>query len=350
MSIDRPVAPRLALSRRRLLQSAGAAFGVVTFGGLAPRSAMAQQSLLWYSASSVESGDDWTKLYKELTGTAVEYFRAGGVKLAQKFEQEAKARQVRCDFIDISLPGLMTQWANQGLLMKYESPEATHYPADLRMSGYWTPVKALDTCIAFNADIIKPADAPKHWEDLLDPKWKGKMVMADPFFSGGSLHWYGAVRKLLGKPFMEKLAKQDILLRNGSGEVIDTVITGERPLAASALQYYASAKAAEGVNIDMVFPPEGIPVGMEVIGIAANAPNADGAKKFVDFALGKRAQEVWQKNHFAPSFRDDVAPMPEEHGRMPLNKVKLLYSAASDAMEIHEHQGELLEEFGALFK
>jgi iron(III) transport system substrate-binding protein len=337
------------VSRRTMLQT-GAAAGVFILGGAASRQAFAQQALLWYSASSVESVEDWTKVFKERTGTTVEFFRAGGVKLAQKFEQEAKAGQVRCDFIDISLPGLLTQWAHQGLLMKYDSPEAKHYPADLRMDGYWTPVKALDTCMAFNSGIIGEADAPKHWEELLDPKWKGKMVMADPFFSGGALHWYYAVRKLLGKAYMEKLAKQNVLLRNGSGEVIDTVISGERPLAASALQYYASQKAAEGVKIRMVFPSEGVPSGMEVIGITSKAPNPDGAKKFYDFALSKPAQESWQKRFFAPSLRDDVAPMPDEFGRTPLNKVKLIFSSAADTLEVHEKQGELLDEFGALFK
>jgi iron(III) transport system substrate-binding protein len=347
--MSRIVGPRGGISRRALLQT-GAAAGAFIIGGAASRSAFAQQALLWYSASSVESVEDWTKVYKADTGTNVEFFRAGGVKLAQKFEQEIKANQVAADVIDISLPGLLTQWAEQGLLMKYDSPEAKHYPAELRMEGFWTPIKALDACMAYNSGIIAEADAPKHWEDLLDPKWKGKMVMADPFFSGGALHWYYATRKLLGKEFMEKLAKQDILLRNGSGEVIDTVISGERPLAASALQYYASEKAAEGVKIRMVFPSEGVPAGMEVMGITAKAPNPEGAKKFLDFALSKQAQELWQKKFFAPSLRDDVAPMPDEFGRTPLNKVKLIFSSAADTLEVHQKQGELLDEFGALFK
>ncbi len=242
------------LSRRVFIQKAAAAAGVVTMGGMLSSRAFADQSLVWYSGSSVESVDDWAKDYKAKSGTNVEYFRAGGVKLAQKFEQEAKAGQVKCDTIDISLPGLMTQWAEKGLLLKYESPEASHYPADLRMAGFWTPIKALDICIAYNADIIKPADAPKTWADLLDPKWKGKMVMADPALSGGVLQWYAALRKLLGKDYVEKLGKQDILIRSGSGEVLDTIITGERPLAASALQYYASAKAKPGREC-----PDGLP-------------------------------------------------------------------------------------------
>jgi iron(III) transport system substrate-binding protein len=344
-NLIRPSTPPI-LSRRLLMQAAAA--GVVVLG--APRAFAQANKLLWYTGASVESAEDWTKIYKDKANTTVDYYRAGGVKLAQKFEQEAKAGQVACDVVDATLPGLMTQWAKQGLLMKYDSPEAKHYPADLRLDGYWTPIKALDTCMVYNTDIIKEADAPKNWEDLLDPKWKGKMVMADPFFSGGTLHWYAAMRKTFGKAFVEKLAKQNILLRNGNGEVLDTVVSGERPLAASALQYYASAKAADGVKVRMVFPIEGVPSGIMVIGVTAKAPNPEGAKKFVDFALGKEAQEIWQTKHFTPSLRDDVAPLPDEYGRTPFNKVKLLASSTADMMELHENQGAILDEFGALYK
>ncbi len=344
--LPRPTTHAL-LSRRSLLQAAAA--GVVVLG--APRGAFAQQNkLLWYTGASVESAEDWTKLYKELANTQVDYYRAGGVKLAQKFEQEVKAQQVACDVIDATLPGLMTQWAKQGLLMQYETPEAKHYPAELQMKGYWAPTKALDTCMAYNTDIVKEADAPKHWEDLLDPKWKDKLVMADPFFSGGTLHWYAAMRKKFGEDFVKKLAKQNVLLRNGNGEVMDTVVSGERPVAASILQYYASAKAADGVKVRMVFPTEGVPAGIMVIGITAAAPNPEAAKKFVDFALGKQAQELWQTKHFTPSFRDDVDPLPDEYGRTPFNKVKLIGSTYDDMLELHENQGAILDEFGGLYK
>ncbi len=59
---------------------------------------------------------------------------------------------------------------------------------------------------------------------------------------------------------------------------------------------------------------------------------------------------MWQKKYFAPSLRDDVAPLPDEFGRTPLNKVKLISSTVADAIEIQSNQGPLLEEFSAFFK
>ena len=77
------------------------------------------------------------------SGITTEHFRTGGVKLAQKFEAEVKANQVRCSVLDSSLPGIMMDWVDRGLIAKYESPQAKNFPADVRDPGYWAPIKAL---------------------------------------------------------------------------------------------------------------------------------------------------------------------------------------------------------------
>src|SRR5215470_12169825 len=192
-------------SRRTVLLGVGtaaAAFGVL---GLSPRDAFADQGLLWYSASASSADEDWARMFRESTGVSVEYFRIGGVKLTERIEQEARAGQVRCSVMDISIPGLMSTWARKGMLLQYDSPESAHYPVHLRMPGYWTPINALTLSIAYNGDHIKAEEAPKTWEDLLDPKWKGKMTMSDALYSGAALHWYAAMRSVYGKSFMEKL-------------------------------------------------------------------------------------------------------------------------------------------------
>jgi iron(III) transport system substrate-binding protein len=342
--------PNPTLSRRTLLKGIGTATAAGAFGGAFMGDAQAQQKLLWYSASSVESVDAWAKMFKEKTGHTVEYFRASGVKLAQRLEQEVKSGQAEGGPIDISIPGLMTQWAKDGRLMEYESPEAKHYPDDIRLAGYWTPIKALVCCMAYNADIIKPEEAPKRWEDLLDPKWKGKLVTADAFSSGATLHWYGALRSTFGKEFMEKLAKQDVLIRSGSGETTDTVISGERPVAAMILQYYVFGEIQKGANLNVVFPEEGLPISYEVIGISKSAPNPELSKQFVDFSLSKEAQNFWQKTYFTPSMRDDVEPLSRERGRIPLSEVKRIASSAADLERLFGQQAELLDEWSALFK
>jgi len=337
-----------ARSRRRLLQ--GAAGLAATVAGLAPSRVGAQQSVFWYSASASDACEEWAQMFRKKSGTAVEYFRIGGVKLTERIEQEIKAKQVRASVMDISIPGLMSEWARKGMLMKYDSPEAAHYPADLRLAGYWTPVNTLTLSIAYNADHIKPQDAPKKWEDLLDPKWKGKMTMSDALYSGAALHWFSALQSAFGKSFMERLAKQDVLIRNGSGETVDTITSGERPLAAMLLDYYVYGAVRKGANLMVVQPEEGIPASYEVIGIPAGAPNPEIGKAFVDFALARESQSIWQQRHDMLSLRDDVEPVKAERGRRPLNTAKLLGSSIRDVEHSFSNQRALLDDWINLFK
>jgi len=339
---------RTPWSRRRLLQGAAGLAG--SLAGLSPPRVGAQQSVFWYSASASDACEEWAQMFRKKSGTAVEYFRIGGVKLTERIEQEIKAKQVRASVMDISIPGLMSEWARKGMLMKYDSPEAAHYPADLRLAGYWTPVNTLTLSIAYNADHIKPQDAPKKWEDLLDPKWKGKMTMSDALYSGAALHWFSALQSAFGKSFMERLAKQDVLIRNGSGETVDTITSGERPLAAMLLDYYVYGAVRKGANLMVVQPEEGIPASYEVIGIPAGAPNPEIGKAFVDFALARESQSIWQQRHDMLSLRDDVEPVKAERGRRPLNTAKLLGSSIRDVERSFSNQRALLDDWINLFK
>jgi iron(III) transport system substrate-binding protein len=252
--------------------------------------------------------------------------------------------------MDFSIPGLMNEWVKKGWVMKYESPEMKHYPADLRMDGYWTPVNVLTVTIAYNADHVKPEEAPKTWEDLLDPKWKGKMVASDALSSGAVLHSFNALQLAFGKSYMEKLAKQDVLVKAGSGATLQTMISGERPISALILDYYVAEAVGKGANLRIVMPDAGIPASLEIIAIPTAAPQPDVGKRFVDFALSKEAQDNWQQKHGTLSLRDDVAPVKMPPGRKAMKDIKLLRSSIADMEDSYHNQRKLVEEWTNLFK
>lgn len=348
------LAPRSSLlsafSRRSFLQSSALAAGAATLGGPLARVAGAQEGMVWYSGSSARSVEAWAQMFHEKTGIPAETFRTGGVKLAQKFEAEVQAGQLRCSAIDSSLPAIMMDWVDRGLIAEYESPEAQHYPDDVRDPGYWSPIKALVLCIAYNADLISPDEAPQTWEEVLDPKWKGMMTMPDAFYSGSALHWYGAMRKAYGKEFMENLARQDVLIRQGSGATADTLTSGERPLAPMMLLYRVFADIDKGANLQVVIPEVGAPVSYMTIGLPKNAPNPEAGKQFIDFALSNAAQSFWQQEFHTPSLRQDVEPLSREHGRRPLSEIERIHSTPDDMREFFGQQEMLMDEWNTLFK
>lgn len=339
-----------AFSRRRFLQTTALVAGGVSMGAPFVRRARAAEGIVWYSGSSARSVEAWAEKFGQKTGIPAETFRTGGVKLAQKFEAEVQAGRVRCSVLDSSLPGIMMDWVDRGLIAEYESPEAKHYPDSVRDPGNWAPIKALVLVIAYNADIISPDEAPKTWEDCLDAKWKGKMVMADATYSGAALHWFAALRKQYGQSFMRSLSKQDVLIRQGSGATAATVTSGERPLSPMILHYRAFADIDKGANIQVVMPEVGIPMSYMVIAVPKDAPNPEGGKRFIDYALSRDAQTFWQREYHTPSLRTDVEPLSRKNGRRPLTEVKRIHSTPSDMREFHGQQTELRDEWNRLFK
>ncbi len=338
------------ITRRSFMSNAGMAAGALGLSAAMPRMAGAQQSLIWYTGSQVEAVNDWVELFREQTGITCDYYRAGGLNIAQKFEQEVRAGQVACSLVSNALVGLIQQWADQGLLMEYDSPEYAHYPDDICIGRYAAPIKLDVVGMAYNSEMISAEEAPKSWEDVLDPKWKGKMVMADAGSSAGALHWFAAIQKEFGNEFMEKLAEQDVLIRTGNGEVVNTLISGERPLSCMVYQYHTETAIERGAGLRVLIPEEGAPVGVSYLAIAADAPDPEGAKKFMDFALGYDAQHLWTRDYFTGTARVDVPPLELDTGGVPLSQMPRIGSTPADMVEFFERNAELTDEWVDLFK
>jgi iron(III) transport system substrate-binding protein len=149
---------------------------------------------------------------------------------------------------------------------------------------------------------------------------------------------------------MEKLAAQDILVRTGSGEVVETLISGERPLAAMVLQYHVLKNIAAGAKLRVISPEAGVPVGYTYICIPKGGKSPEAARKFVDYVLSKPAQDLWQTKFFNSSLRRDALVQGRESGARPLWEVKPLASSIEDMKTFFGQQNELADEWSQLFK
>lgn len=337
-------------SRRSFLHDTGIALGATALAGLFPPSARAQTELVWYSALSVKASDDLLKRWSEKAGVPARYFRAGGLKLAQKFEQEVKAGQVAASVVSTAIPSLIARWAREGIILRHDSPEFAAYPAATVVDGYAGPLTADAQSPAYNTELVSAEEAPKHWEDLLDPKWKGKMTMVDATASGGALHWYSALRKELGLEFMKKLAAQDILVRTGGGNTINALISGERSIAVVLAQYHALRPISQGAALRLITPEEGVPINYNQIFVPAAAPSPELGKQFMDYALSRDAQQFLGATYFTGSFRGDLSPGSGDTGARPLSEVRAIRSSPDDMQEFFDKQVELSQEYASLFK
>ena len=104
------------------------------------------------------------------------------------------------------------------------------------------------------SDKVAAADEPKTWDDLLDPKYKGKLVMTDPSFTSLQVSVVGTISKVHGWDFYEKLRRNDVMIVQGNQQVSDMLKRGERLIAVGALDSYAADLRKEGHPIKTLYP------------------------------------------------------------------------------------------------
>jgi iron(III) transport system substrate-binding protein len=340
---------RGAFGRRDVLRGAGIAAGAAAFASWMPRSARAQETFVWYTGLATEASDAVSKQFTEATGIPVEYFRAGSNNVVQRFEQERQADQVRCSALLLAIPVLVAQWSKQGVLTPYDSPEFAHYPEEFVIAGYGAPTSGEPMCIAYNTEMVSAEEAPQTWDDLLDPKWKGKLALTDAASASSALHWFAAIQDVYGREFMEKLAQQDVLVRTGGADVANTLVSGERPVAAAITQSHASRAIGKGGALRIVVPEAGAPMITTVICIPAQAPDPETGKQFVDFILSEDVQVMLQDDFFSPSLRKGIPPIKLDTGARPLEEIKPLASSQADLDRFMGERAALMQEYMDLF-
>jgi len=153
----------------------------------------------------------------------VDIFRAGGEQIVNRAIAEHLAGKTTYDVLNAFALKVVQ---NKGLLQPYAAPEATHYPTGFRdPQHYWVSLYSGYNVIGYNTKLVSKADAPKNWDDLLHPRWKGKLGMDDEeyFWHAGMLKYWGEEK---GKKYMEALSRQGLQFRNGHALLADLLSVG----------------------------------------------------------------------------------------------------------------------------
>lgn len=236
-----------------------------------------------------------------------ELSRLNAERLLIKFLAEAKAKRNTADVIING--GFRTQITKKaGLLMKYVSPESKAYPEGFKdPEGYWTDTFNNANVLAYNTRLVAAKDLPQNYEDLLQPRWKGKIGMETKAYE-----WFFQMLRIMGEEkgieYMKKLAQQKPMLRIGGTLLAQLVVAGEFPLAITTYSNGVEVSRSLGAPVDWIplYPVIGI---LHPVAIAAHAPHPHAAKLFVDFVLSKEGMGIIRSFKRIPS-RPDVEPDP----------------------------------------
>ena len=147
------------------------------------------------------------------SGIAVRVERSGAERIFQRIGQEQASRIYAADVVISTDAGHFVAWKRTGLLAPFVPQDvAQHFaPEDRDADGMHATLCFSLSGLGYNTKLVKPEDVPKRFADLLDPKWKGRIVKAHPSYSGTILTTTYALSQTLGWSFYEKLAEQRVM-------------------------------------------------------------------------------------------------------------------------------------------
>lgn len=301
--------------------------------------------VVWYTSLALPSSTALAHLFQnKYKGIEVEVHRTGSQRVLQRVMQEVSAGIKNADIIHTSDAGHFVLLREKGLLMKFAPKSVEGFPEGFKdKDGFFYGMRATLSVIAHNPKLVAEKDAPKGWKELLDPKWKGRMVTAHPNYSGIIMTHVAAILNLYGWNYFKDLAKNRLHLVQSANDPAGVVASGERPVGANGAEYFYYKTTKQGNPVKIVYPKEGVPLIVSPTAIAKEAPHPNGAKLFTEFIFTKEAQQMLADREGLYTGHPDVT-YPKDKPR--LKELKLL---AVDPQELEEKNAEIKKRFVEFF-
>jgi iron(III) transport system substrate-binding protein len=301
--------------------------------------------VVWYTSLALPSAERVAKLFEQAyPAIKVEVHRTGSQRILQRVMQEHQANIKNVDVIHTSDAGHFVLLKEKKLLMKHTPAGVDRFPAGFKdKEGYYYGLRATVSVIAYNTKAVSAAEAPKTWKDLLDPRWKGKLVTAHPGYSGVIATHVLALVNLHGWDYFKQLAEQKPMLVQSAVDPPGVVASGERLVAANTADYNAYATKKKGNPIEIVMPAEGVPLIVSPTAIAALAPHPNAARLFTDFTFTREVQQALADFEGLYTGHPDVT-YPADKPR--LSELKLL---TVEPEELEKRNEELKKRFVEFF-
>jgi iron(III) transport system substrate-binding protein len=247
-------------------------------------------SLVLYSTMTLEDATPLLAAFEKKHGVKVKMWRAVNQKLVQRALAEARAGQLAADAFEGSGPGLEILH-QEGLLEEFYSPAFADIPAEaFPRHRHYAPDNLLFTVMGYNTKLVPPADVPKTYDDLLAPKWRGKLGI-----ESSNVAWFAAVAKAMGEEkglaYFRKLAATGPQVRSGHTLMTELVAAGEIPIALTVYNQAVDKLKEKGAPIEWqaLQPAFGRADG---IAMAKTAQHPHAALLFADFVLSPEGQRI----------------------------------------------------------
>ena len=344
---------QLTMSRRCLLKgsaafAAGATLSTRVLSAAPPPeavtsalvdSARKEGQVIYYTSTDLPVAERLAKAFEaKYPGIAVRVERTGAERVFQRIGQEYASNIHAVDVVNSSDAAHFIVWKRDGILTSYVPEEvAKYYPAEHKdVDGQFASFRVWLSIIAYNTNLVKAEDAPKSFADLLDPRWKGKIVKAHPGYSGTIMTATYQMQRDLGWEYFERLSRQNVMQVQSSTDPPKKLDLGERAVMADGNEYNVFQMKEAGRPVEPVYATEGSPLIIGPNGIFKAAPHPNAARLFQAFSFSREAQQLVID---VGGLRSVHSQTRDKTGRKPLAEIKTM---KDDAVAV-EKEGEAIK-------
>jgi len=228
--------------------------------------------------------------FEKKYGIQVDYWRGSSTKVSERALTEWRAGKPGFDIVEGNR-GVQLIMRDDGLFQKYIPPSSEKFPAKFKeKDGMITPWRVLPISILYNTEMVKTAELPKTFDDLLNPKWSGKITMPDPTRHTTTAQFLWNLREIKGDKWLDLvkgLANQKPLLVESLAPVTTTIIKGEAPVGITYIKYVKQYKGPIGyVLMDKYLSDP------NYMSLGAKAPHPNAAKLYLEFVTSAEGQKL----------------------------------------------------------
>lgn len=278
----------------------------------------------FYTSLDTQIVDAIIKPFKDRFGIDVQYFRGGSNDVSTKLLAESDAGKVQADVVDTSDIAAFLLFKKRNLLRVYDSPYTKTIAENLRdPDKTWVACRLTTGVLQWNTSAVP--EPPKHWKDLTEPKWAGKIVYFSSSNGDGAPRLH-TLSKLLGDDFLRGIAANKPLRVTTPQLITQTLENGERAVSFCQNDNIAQRSKLQGKPTNYGFPDEGVATEQGGVAILKDAPHPNAGTLFFDWWISEEGQKILVEGGKYSS-RSDLQPPT---GNPPLASLKLLLQDPAD--------------------
>jgi iron(III) transport system substrate-binding protein len=270
---------------------------------------------LWYTTLIVDQivRPLIRSFHAQVPGVEVKFVRIDSGQQVVRLMNETRAGRVQADLwsvIDGAAP-----LVHNNIAAEFDIASARGLPATLVDPGRrWIATNLATRSLGHNTNLVPPDKAPRSYQDLLDPRWKGMLVW-NPNAMTGAWGFIATVLRTMGEDaglaYLRKLARQDIIpLPIATRAVLDRVIAGEYAIGLEMVNAHVAISRSLGAPVAWV-PLDAATTTLQVGGVTAGAPHPNAGRLFLDFITSRAGQEIFREANYIPMHPDVPAKDPK---------------------------------------